>query len=351
MTGIRDLARHLDISIGTVSRALNDRADVSPLTRERVREAAAKLGYSPNQSGRSLRLGRTDLIAIIVPGGSENTLINRVFLSVLDGLKRGLGERGLDLAIYLESGADDRMAALRRVAERGLADALIIADTEPFDPRVAYLTDLGKPFVAFGRTRECASHAWVDADFEAAAEGAVDHLVQLGRRRIGLVLPALKTNYIDLIETGYRRAMRAHGLAADALWELRRPAGERGGFEAADALIAADPRPTAVLVNESAHAAALYRRLAEAGLQPGRDVSIIGVLPEARPENLTPTLTTYQTDWTEIGRRLADAAAAEIAAGPEPKERLRATPAQARVQYATPVEFLTGESAERMEGG
>src|ERR1700758_561877 len=99
LIGIRDLARHLDISIGTVSRALNGRADVNTLTRQRVREAAAKLGYSPNQSGRSLRRGRTDLIAMIVPGGPENTLINPVFLSVLDGLKRGLGERGLDLAI------------------------------------------------------------------------------------------------------------------------------------------------------------------------------------------------------------------------------------------------------------
>ena len=106
MTGIRDLARHLDISIGTVSRALNDRADVNPLTRQRVREAAAKLGYSPNQSGRSLRRGRTDLIAMIVPSGTDNTFINTVFLSVLDGLKRRLGEHGLDLAIFLESGSD-----------------------------------------------------------------------------------------------------------------------------------------------------------------------------------------------------------------------------------------------------
>src|SRR5580693_6902902 len=90
LIGIRELARHLDISIGTVSRALNDRADVNPLTRQRVREAAAKLGYSPNQSGRSLRRGKTDLVAMIVPGGSDNTLINTVFLTVLDGLKSRL---------------------------------------------------------------------------------------------------------------------------------------------------------------------------------------------------------------------------------------------------------------------
>src|SRR5271170_7568215 len=109
LIGIRDLARHLDISIGTVSRALNDRADVNPLTRQRVREAAAKLGYSPNQSGQSLRRGRTDLVAMIVPSGTDNALINTVFLSVLDGLKRRLGEDRLDLAIFLESKTEDRL--------------------------------------------------------------------------------------------------------------------------------------------------------------------------------------------------------------------------------------------------
>ena len=300
LIGIRDLARHLAISIGTVSRALNDRADVNPLTRQRVREAAAKLGYSPNQSGRSLRRGRTDLVAMIVPSGSDNTLINTVFLSVLDGLKRRLGEHGLDLAIFLESGSDDRFGPVRRVTERGLADALIIADTEGVDPRVDYLGKLAKPFVAFGRTRTPARHAWVDADFEAAVEGAVERLVALGHRRIGLALPDLRRNYLDLVATGYRRAMRTRGLPVDDRWDIRRPSGERGGLDAADALLGADPRPTAVLVSESMHAVALYRRLNEVGLRPGQDISILGLLPEARAQYLLPTLTTYQTNGTEM---------------------------------------------------
>ena len=351
MIGIRELARHLDISIGTVSRALNDRADVNPLTRERVREAAAKLGYSPNQSGRSLRRGRTDLIGMIVPVGSDNALINTVFLSVLDGLRRRLGEHDLDLAIFLEGGKDDRLGALRRVTERGLSDALIIADTESFDPRVDYLTKLAKPFVTFGRTRAAAQHAWVDPDFEAAVEGAVERLVALGHRRIGLALPDHHTNYLDLVATGYRRAMGGRGLPVDKQWDLRRPAGEQGGLEAADALLAADPRPTAVLVSESMHAVALYRRLDEAGLRPGRDISILGLLPEARAQYLIPTLTTYQTNWTEIGRRLADAVTFEIAAAAFERGLAdkASTSLQARVQSTMPVEFSPGESVHRIE--
>jgi DNA-binding LacI/PurR family transcriptional regulator len=351
LIGIRDLARHLDISIGTVSRALNDRADVNSLTRQRVREAAVKLGYSPNQSGRSLRRGRTDLVAMIVPSGTDSTLINTVFLSVLDGLKRQLGEHGLDLAIFLESGSDDRLGPLRRLTERGLADALIIADTEGVDPRVDYLLKLAKPFVAFGRTQTSTRHAWVDPDFEAAVEGAIERLVKLGHRRIGLVLPDLCRNYLDLVATGYRSGMRTRGLRVDDRWDVRRPTGERGGLNAADALLGANPRPTAVLVCESMHAVALCRRLNETGLRPGQDISILGLLPDAPAQYLIPTLATYQTNWTEIGKTLADAVTSEIvatAADREAEEGSVPKLSHMRVQYKMPVEFSPGESVRRV---
>jgi len=276
-------------------------------------------------------------------------LINTVFLSVLDGLKRRLGEHHLDLAIFLEDGGEDRLGALRRVTERGLADALIIADTESRDPRVDYLTKLRKPFVAFGRTKASTRHAWVDPDFEAAVEGAVEHLVALGHRRIALSLPDAHTHYLDLIEMGYRRAMQAHGLPVVKDWDLRRPAGERGGLEAAEALLASDPRMTAVLVTDSMHAAALYRRLNEAGLRPGRDVSILALLPEASAQYLIPTLTTYQTNWTEIGRRLGDAAMSEIASASAEQGAEEKPAAQLRVQCKMPVEFSPGESVDRVD--
>ena len=349
--GIRELARHLDISIGTVSRALNDRADVNPLTRQRVREAAAKLGYSPNQSGRSLRRGRTDLIAMIVPSSPDEMLINTVFLSVLDGLRRRLGERQLDLAIFLEEGREDRLGALRRVTERGVSDALIIANTQSVDPRVDYLTKLGKPFVTFGRTNNSAHHAWVDPDFESAVEGAVARLSRLGHRRIALALPDRQIHYLDLLEAGYRRAMRANGLAVDEGWRQRRTMGERGGLEAAEALLAADPRPTAILVSDSLQTVALYRCLDEAGLRAGRDISILGLLPEARTQYLVPALATYQTDWTEIGAWLGDAVMREINRVAVSREQGDSVPARQpdeRVQLQMPVAFSPGESLHRV---
>jgi DNA-binding LacI/PurR family transcriptional regulator len=350
VTGIREFAHHLGLSIGTVSRALNDRPDVNPQTRQRVREAAAKLGYSPNQSGRSLRRGRTDVVGMLVPSGSENTLINTVFLAVLEGLKRRLGEHSLDLAIFLESEGDDRVGALRRLTERGLADALIIADTHSIDPRVEYLAKLGKPFVTFGRTRASRRHAWVDPDFEAAVEGAVGHLFAFGHRRIGLALPKLRTYYLDLIERAYRRAMRAHGLVVEPQWRQRRAAGEQGGLEAAEALLAANPKPTAILVADSMQAVALYRRLGEVGLRPGQDISVLGLLPEARAQYLIPRLTTYQTNWTDIGCRLAEAVVVEICSAVPARVatlKLSHRPLR-RLRHKMPVEFSPGESVHRV---
>jgi DNA-binding LacI/PurR family transcriptional regulator len=101
------------------------------------------------------------------------------------------------------------------------------------------------------------------------------------------------------------------------------------------------------------HAVALYRRLNEAGLRPGRDISILGVLPEARAQYLIPRLTTYQTNWREIGRRLADAVISEIAAA---AARLKPTDAAYPgpphpVQCLMPVEFSPGESVQRVENG
>ncbi|WP_170153296.1 LacI family DNA-binding transcriptional regulator [Roseiarcus fermentans] len=345
MIGIRELARELDLSIGTVSRALNDRGEVNAETRRRVLEAAARLGYSPNQSGRSLRRGRTDLVAMIVPSGPDDTVINTVFASVLNGVKRRLGEHGFDLALFLEDGDADRLGALRRVTERGVADALIIADTESADPRVDYLLKRKKPFAAFGRTRNAARHAWVDPDFDSSVEGAVAHLAGLGHERIGLVLPDRAVHFVAVIEDGFRRALAARGLPFDDRLRLRKPAGERGGVEAAEALLSVDASPTAAIVTDSMHAVALYRGLAERGLRPGRDLSILALLPEAKAQYLLPKLTTWQTDWTAIGERLGDAVETELRIASGETAADGAPPR--RVQALAPTALSDGESVSR----
>ncbi len=348
MTGIRDLARHLDLSIGTVSRALNDKADVNPETRKRIREAAARLGYSANQSGRSLRRGQTDLVGVIVPTGRDQSLIDSVFLSVLDGLRHHLSGYGLDLAIFLHGEDEALFGSLRRVMERGLVDGVIISNTQPIDPRIDYLIERKRPFVAFGRSLSGGDHAWVDPDFVCAVESAVDMLVALGHRRIALLLPLIETNYVHLIGAAYRSAIAKHGLIASPDFVQWRESGESGGYAAGEALLTADERPSAILVSDAMQAVGLYRRLSDAGLAPGRDISVVGILPEARAQILSPALTSFQTDWNRIGSRLGEALMAAMARhsprSPEEKNGAADLRQDRFVQAIAPVALRPGDS-------
>ena len=155
---IHDLARHLNVSIGTVSRALNGRRDVSAETRERVLAAAERLGYSANQSGRSLRQGATGMIGFMMATNRERAAKGEAFfMAVLDGLQPTLAARGLDLMVLLSSIDQDPFDYMRRVVERRLADGMIIADTQRIDPRIDYLIKRKLPFVAFGRSLSAAT--------------------------------------------------------------------------------------------------------------------------------------------------------------------------------------------------
>jgi DNA-binding LacI/PurR family transcriptional regulator len=306
LIGIRDLARYLDISTGTVSRALNEKTDVNPLTRQRVREAAAKLGYSPNQAGRSLRRGQTDLIGMIIPTGSDAMLINQVFLSVLDGLRRTLTANRLDLAIFLQGQEEDSFVALRRLTEKQLADGLIIADTLHVDPRIDYLIEKQCPFVAFGRSLSGGKHAWVDPDFEGAVASAIECLYQSGHRQIGLILPKRPTHYVHLIEKSFTRELAKRRLKrATACVKFEDT--QAGGGKAAEYMLSTHLGCTSLVLTDANQIVGVYRRLIELGLRPGKDISVIGLLPERRDDFLSPVLTTIQTDWTAVGAKLGEA--------------------------------------------
>ena len=151
---IRELARRLNVSIGTVSRALNGRADVSAETRRRVLEAATKLSYAPNQSGRSLRKGTTHAIAFLLqPHPGDHQYGEPFFVPFMKGLQARLAERGLELIVVIDQpgGEPER---LRRVVEARWADAIILAWTRRRDPRIQYLTEVGFPFATLGRKQK-----------------------------------------------------------------------------------------------------------------------------------------------------------------------------------------------------
>jgi DNA-binding LacI/PurR family transcriptional regulator len=327
--GIRKLARELELSIGTVSRALNDRPDVNEATRRRVKAAALAAGYEPNQAGRSLRKGCTGVVAAIIPSAGVMPSAEGTFFHVLEGVRRTLVGEGLDLIVLLRGPAEDPLAHLQRIVSRRLADGLIITQTRPLDPRIPYLAEAGMRFVAFGRSAGCEGHPWVDFDFETAAVEAARLFVESGHRRIALVVNEHGLNYNAILRGAFRTAAGKLGLPAGAASTLE----TRDGLPTAEARAAlADPAtaPTAFLAGNESIAAGLYAELAALGRPVGAATAVVSALPALTPEAHVPALTSFDTSLEAVGRALAVQLLARLP-GLEPRRAPPCAPAPTRL--------------------
>jgi DNA-binding LacI/PurR family transcriptional regulator len=304
---IRDLARHLNVSIGTVSRALNGRAGVNAETRKRVIEAAAKLNYAPNQSGRNLRKGRTHAIAFMLqPHPGDHQYGEPIFMPFLKGLQEGLAVHDLELIAVIDKPGED-LERLRRIVEARWADAIVLAWTRRNDPRIEYLAKVGFPFATFGRSQSGGrTYPSIDLDFLRAGQESVDRLVSLGHDRIAIITPSPKFNFAHVFRQGYRLGLKRNALAFDARLVVTSEVNEEGGYFATKDLVCQPAPPTAIVYNNDAMALGGCRALAELGVKPGRDIAVIVVVSTAFSNYLSPALTGFSTRIEPIGRRLGE---------------------------------------------
>nr|WP_210316308.1 substrate-binding domain-containing protein [Devosia oryzisoli] len=332
------MAQDLNISIGTVSRALNGKSDVSQETRARVMEAAAAMGYVPNQAGRSLRKGNTNAIGFIYEGEVGTTGHgDTFFLGVFSGVQDVLSRHHLDLVVLPCPRDDDPTEHVRRIMARRMVDGLIVSATRRKDSRIELLNRAGIPFVALGRSSTPGTYPWLDLDFAGVAGQATDRMVAAGHRRIAVAVPSNDVNLGFVYLEGYKQALARHGIAFDPELVLRVASSEEGGYQAGHELLSMDNRPTAVLLIYELMAIGLYRRLNEAGVRPGRDVAVVGFRESSLSRFLSPTLTSYRISLRSVGVMLAEALLASM---PDYAEHYP----MGLVHRVLPLELVEGES-------
>ena len=335
MADIRDLALHLNISTGTVSRALNNRPGVNAETRARVLEAALELGYVANQSGRALRRGSTNTIGFLIETGSAaNQESGDFFFILLDALHLYLAGKGFDLMILPCHSADDPAEFLGRLVARGLVDAVVITATRRQDRRIEMLTRSTLPFLTLGRSETPGSYPWIDLDFEGVARRSVAELVAQGHSRIALALPDNDVMLGYHYRRGFEAAMAEHGLTPDPALIFRNPTSEAGGFALGRQLALA--RPSAVMLCSEATTVGLYAGLAREGITPGRDLSIITFRENPQLRFLSPMPATFRLDVSAVGRMIGENLLALL----HPETRGAAL----RADIIVPLDYLPGAS-------
>ncbi len=269
-----DVAARAGVSIATVSRALRDLPGVGEATRTRIKAVADELSYVVSPEASRLARRETGRVAVVVPRADV-----WFYSAMLAGLERELRLAGLDVLLYQVDGVTARRNFFRDLPSRRKVDAVVLVAMPVLAEEERRLDLMGaEVVVAGGRLRDC-PHVRVD-DHEVARL-AVQHLLDLGHRRIAVIRTSDTdgTRWSADVERvrGFRDTLEVAGCPQPEEYVVTRPFGVHAGAEAIDVLLDLPEPPTAVFTYSDELALAALHRLRERGLSAPRDVSVVGV--------------------------------------------------------------------------
>ena len=300
---MRDVARQAGVSPKTVSNVMNGYPYIREETRTRVLAAIDALGYQMNISARNLKSGRTGIIGLAVP-----ELSLPYFGELADAVIEAAEAHGLTVMIE-QTGADrDRELTVINRPRGHLVDGLLYSPLGLGQDDIGHLST-STPMVLLG---ERIFHSPVDhvmIDNVAGTKAAVEHLLQLGRRRIAVlgVHPGEKIGTASIRYGAYAEALTQHNLPVPA--ELAFPAGKwhrSTGAEAMEALLASGAKFDAVLGLNDTLALGAVRVLTRHGIRIPDDVAVAGFDNIDEAQYSTPTLTTVDPGRIQIARAAVD---------------------------------------------
>jgi DNA-binding LacI/PurR family transcriptional regulator len=304
---IKDVARRAGVSIATVSYVLNKSAPVSEATRSRVLAAAADLGYRPSAMARGLRAQESRIIGYSwhrVPADRWHPILDCFLYSMAEAAEA----QGYHILTFTGGSDGKPWLPYEELMLTGRVDGFILSETNREDERIRYLRNRGFPFVAFGRANEEWDFPYVDVDGEAGIRQAVEHLVALGHRRIGLLAWPEASLVGHHRYQGYVAALRSARISLDPAWIVRTEHTEAAGRQGMHGLLGLPParRPTAVVAVSDLMAIGAINAIYEAGHQPGRDLAVVGFDDIPTAQYLHPPLTTLRQPIAEVGERVVN---------------------------------------------
>lgn len=297
MVTIKDVARRAGVSVATVSRVLNKSGPASPEATQRIHEAAASLHYVPHGGARSLITSKTSTIGVLLPD-----LYGGFFSEMIRGIDQTAQQHGYHLLLSGSHNRRSEMEAAMR-AMRGRTDG-VIAMSPHFDA-ATLVENLppSLPVILLSCEGHDDEYQVIAIDNAGGAEAMVQHLLDLGHRRVAMVMG--EEGHFDTAERlrGYRRALATAGIAVNPSYEAQGDFSEASGHRAVQRLLALDERPTAIFCANDSMAIGGLCAVHDAGLRVPEDVSVVGFddIPLAR--YMSPPLCSVHVPVFEMGQR------------------------------------------------
>ena len=299
---MKDVARDLNVSVVTVSKALRDRSDISPATKKRILKRLRELNYRPNWIARSLVSGRTHIIGLVVPD-----LMSSFFAEVAKGLSEKLRPHGYQVVISIseENANLERQEIDLLLARR--VDGLILASAQsPARNELFHvIEDHQVPYVLIDRKIAGLKANYVGVDDEEVGRMATEHLIACGCRSIAHIRgPRIATAMGRL--AGYRKALKRQGLTAPANFVTSGGYEDGMGYKSMRRLLSLATRPDGVFCFNDPVAAGAVKAILEAGLRIPGDIAVIGVGNVHYSDLLRVPLSTVDQSSAHVGRNAAE---------------------------------------------
>lgn len=302
------------LAVPTVSRALHDAPDIGAETKKRVRRIAREIGYVPNRAGVRLKTGKTNVISLIL--STEHEILNHT-ARMISAIAGGLRDTRYHLIVTPYFPAEDPMLPVRYVVENETADAVILNQIQPRDPRIRYLLDEGFPFATHGRSDWRDRHSWFDYDNHAFARLAVERLAARGRRNVMVIAPPLAQNYAQDIKAGVEQAAGAAGIAARINPDATSDDSTATIAAATSAYLDRVPQVDGIVCASTTAAMSVVAALEMRGRVLGQDVDVVAKEAVRFLTLFRPAILALSEDVTRAGAFLARAAIRAIEAPQE----------------------------------
>ena len=205
---IKELAKKLNLSITTISRALGGYSDVSEKTRARIKLYAKKYNYSPSPFASRLASGKSNIVGVVVQdyGISLNSQLN--FLQFLSAMSSKLIEKNFQFSMLFANSQKEELKAYEKLINIEKVDRIIINNTKKNDERIKYFKKHKIDFVSWGRANNSNNFSWVDLDNELSAVMIVDYLVSKGHKNIGYINVTESYNFAAQRKKGYLNSLK-----------------------------------------------------------------------------------------------------------------------------------------------
>src|ERR1700712_4562611 len=299
---ILDIARKLNVTPSTVSRALNDNPVISDTTRNAVKKAAQKLNYQHNKVASSLRLGKTRIIGVIIPSAEIN-----FFGSVVHGIEKVASEMDYNVLMYqsnemIEFEKKGVSTFLRSRVDGVLAS--ISKETTNLDHYME-IKRRGVPLVLFDRANDGLGVPSVVVNDYLGAYNATEHLVQQGCKRIAHIGGQQHVSIFKQRLEGYIEALKKNNIPIEEELIIYGKLSIESGRECMKQLISLPERPDAVFAVEDFTALGALQELKSANIKVPEEIAIIGFANEEFGEYISPSLSTVDQQTIRMGEEAA----------------------------------------------